>query len=108
MTTSKTENYATFMDRLRAHGDWRVLCVKVADRIDNVRSLNATPTRFAVKQIAETTDVYMPLADLMVARAEDTLNPSAIRTAKELRSILHKSLMMASMYERARQNIDVL
>jgi len=86
---------AGFIDRLKAHGDWRVLCVKVADRIDNVRSLSASSAQFTAKQIAETTDVYVPLAELMVERAKETMNPSAERTANELRRILHKTLTAA-------------
>jgi len=57
-----------FMKRLEMHGDWIVLAVKVADRIDNLRTLGNDPT-FRAKQIAETTEKYPKIVYLMVARA---------------------------------------
>jgi (p)ppGpp synthase/HD superfamily hydrolase len=60
---------AGFRARLEAHGDWHVLAVKVADRIDNNRHMTLSSPEFRAKQVAETKDMYYPLADLLVDRA---------------------------------------
>jgi guanosine-3',5'-bis(diphosphate) 3'-pyrophosphohydrolase len=61
---------AGFLKRLRRHGTWRELAVKVADRIDNLRSLGNSTPEFRAKQIQETLAHYPDLVERMEASAD--------------------------------------
>lgn len=50
-----------FLDRLRNYGDFETICVKIADRIDNCRSLKYCAPEFQEKQINETLEHYLTL-----------------------------------------------
>ena len=87
-----------FMRRLELHGDWIVLAVKVADRIDNLRTLG-NKRAFRQKQILETTAKYPHLANLMVLRApEGAERDACIR----LRDIFVQTLAEAAAYKPTR------
>lgn len=58
---SKVPEKKGFVERLWRHGDWKVICVKLCDRDDNMRSLEAGDEAFRLKQVIETRDVYVPL-----------------------------------------------
>jgi (p)ppGpp synthase/HD superfamily hydrolase len=58
-----------FLDRLRRDGDWKVLAVKVCDRLDNLRSLENSKRTFIEKQLDETEAEYFGLAQQMVEKA---------------------------------------
>lgn len=61
-----------FLDRLRHYGDGIVLAVKIADRIDNLRTLDGCTPEFIAAQVAETTEHYITLANLGVERGDHT------------------------------------
>lgn len=50
-----------YLQRLEASTDFRSYFVKLADRIDNVRSLGAASLAFQEKQLKETVEHYLPL-----------------------------------------------
>lgn len=77
-----------FRQRLEMHGDWKVLAVKVADRIDNLRTLGGAAPEFKAKQIRESLDMYTSLSNLMVQRA----TPESITPCEELRRIFLRTL----------------
>ncbi|MFH1098845.1 MAG: HD domain-containing protein [Candidatus Uhrbacteria bacterium] len=52
-----------FLQRLRDYGTWPILVVKLADRLDNLRSLSSTSIAFQLKQLRETERKYFALAD---------------------------------------------
>ena len=58
-----------YLERLRAHGDWKTLLIKLCDRHDNMSSLSAAPADFQRKQTVETRDTYLPLFDHLLAIA---------------------------------------
>ncbi len=76
-----------FEKRLILHGTWRVLMVKIADRIHNLRTLG-TNQAFKDKTIKETSEMYLPLTMLMV-----NLTPEEWRKqAKILQNLLLEEL----------------
>lgn len=56
-----------FERRLHLHASWRELIVKLADRIDNMRTMGNDPA-FRTKTLRETDAMYLPLTDLMMVR----------------------------------------
>lgn len=55
-----------YLERLIAYADWRVLAIKACDRLDNLRTLEASPVEFQKKQVFETEEKYFKVFDLMV------------------------------------------
>lgn len=78
-----------FRDRLVRFGDWKVLAVKIADRIDNLRSLGNSTAEFREKQCKETATMYLPLADLAIQRAPDEYKENVRELAVMLNVTLH-------------------
>lgn len=60
-----------YVERLRRHPDWRVLAIKMADRLDNLRSLypGQVSDIFRARQLTETCDLYLPLFQALPDRA---------------------------------------
>lgn len=73
---------AGFRQRLEVHGDYKVLAVKVADRTDNLRTLGECSREFWAKQVAESIEMYVPLADLMVERGIGTGHLASLKTLR--------------------------
>ena len=80
-----------FEKRLQLHADWITLAVKVADRIDNLRSLGPDQA-FRQKQCDETRYMYLPLADLMIQRSAGS---DCMEKVEQLRRLLIVSLQNA-------------
>lgn len=78
-----------FRDRLVRFGDWKVLAVKIADRIDNLRSLGNSSAEFRRKQCNETAVMYLPLTDLAIQRAPDEYKENVRELAALLNVTLH-------------------
>lgn len=55
-----------YLSRMRKHGSVRVLIVKLCDRLHNLRTLHNCSRRKQLKQIRETREKYVPLADLLI------------------------------------------
>ncbi|MEK7546229.1 MAG: HD domain-containing protein [Patescibacteria group bacterium] len=58
---SKVPEKNGYVERLRRHGDWKTIGIKLCDRDDNMSSLDAGSEEFQRKQTIETRDVYLPL-----------------------------------------------
>lgn len=78
---------AGFRRRLETYGDWHVLSVKGADRLDNIRHTVESSPEFRAKQVAETRDMYYPLMDLLMERVEGEAK-EVVAGCKTLRDLL--------------------
>ena len=61
-----------YIERLREHGSWEVLLIKLCDRLHNLRSLGACKITKQKKQVIETRTHYLPLAELLIERLPPT------------------------------------
>lgn len=82
-----------FMERLVAHGTWREFAVKIADRIDNLRSLGNSTPEFRAKQVAETRELYLPMCELLRSASVGTGHEQAL---SRLISLLQRTLVEVS------------
>ena len=73
-----------FVDRLHEHADYKTLMVKVADRIDNLRSIKGSSATFIEKQVKETRAEYFDLAAAMVERTPEAYRDRAQRIERLL------------------------
>ena len=64
--------------------DWRVLAVKMADRLHNLRTLKFVAAEKKQWKLTETRTDYLPLADRMVEIAPDDMKPIVIRLREEV------------------------
>lgn len=91
---------------LAAASDWRVIFIKIADRLHNMRTLGAISSRTKRKLIAqETLEIYAPIASRIgIKTIEDELKNLAFRHIHPQR---HRVLTKAvkSMTSQARQEI---
>ena len=90
---SKAENFRKLI--LATSKDIRVLLVKIADRLHNMRTIDAIPKEEKRKRIAqETMEIYAPLADRMgMHRIRDELEDLSFRILNdEARSLIKKKL----------------
>lgn len=76
-----------FRDRLIKLGTWRALAVKVADRIDNLRTLG-TDSDFIQKTLKETREMYIPLSCIMELKAPPEFKKEISRLKELLRNTL--------------------
>ncbi|KAJ1623787.1 hypothetical protein T492DRAFT_1052182 [Pavlovales sp. CCMP2436] len=61
--------------------DWRIIVVKLADRLHNMRTIGAMPIEKQVRVAAETLDVFVPLArTLGIKPLEDELRQLSLKT----------------------------
>lgn len=74
-----------FLDRLRGHGTWRELAVKVADRVDNLERLDNSTKEFRMKQFIETEKHYFGLCELLMNKAPEEFKPGCEVLSKMLR-----------------------
>lgn len=76
-----------FFKRLCLHGTWRVLMVKIADRVYNLRTVGTDPL-FMKKQYDETTKEFVHLSGLLIK-----LTPSEYKdSAEQLRDLLNNEV----------------
>jgi len=57
-----------YHERLRELGSWQVLLVKLCDRLHNLRTLGHCDPSKQKRQIEETRNYYLPLADMLFER----------------------------------------
>ena len=78
-----------YLDRLWAFGDWRVLLIKAADRLDNLRSLrpDQVSAAFRARQLEETRAKYLPLFEHLLEIVPMAVRPGALRIVAEIRAL---------------------
>lgn len=57
-----------YLERISSHGSWRVLLVKLCDRLHNLRTLDGCESSKKEKQITETIQHYLPLCDILITK----------------------------------------
>lgn len=82
-----------FFKRLALHGTWRVLFVKYADRIYNMRTLGDNK-EFVRKQLDETTKEFVHLHQLLRKLTPPEHDKCAIRLIALLEEEIHKAQVM--------------
>jgi len=65
LTKDPTEKKELYLARLRSYATWRVLLVKLCDRVHNLRTLDGCSEEKQRKQILETEKEYIPLINLL-------------------------------------------
>ena len=78
-----------FLERLMQFGTWRVLLIKGADRLDNLRTLGPDEA-FQRKQIEETRSKYYPILDRMVELAPKEHKKGAKYLRSEIKKIVNR------------------
>ena len=76
---------AGYLERLRMHGDWKTLLVKLCDRHDNMSSLSVAPADFQRKQTIETRDVHLPLFEHLLAISPPQYRPAIDQIVEKVR-----------------------
>lgn len=78
-----------YLERFRAHGDWRSYVVKACDRLDNLRSLSQATPEFRLKQVTETEAKYLALFDHMVVLTP----PDYVARVQNLKLLIEEELL---------------
>lgn len=68
-----------YVDKLVEEASWKVLVVKLADRLQNLRSLENCTLEKQLSQIEETKDKYLPLADVLISRMPGRYKERGVR-----------------------------
>jgi len=76
-----------YLKRLLEADDWRLWLIKLCDRLHNSRTLKSCTTEKQKRKIKETIDFYLPLCDLLIARAPKKWRKNAEHIRKELSAI---------------------
>jgi GTP diphosphokinase / guanosine-3',5'-bis(diphosphate) 3'-diphosphatase len=66
--------------------DWRVLLVKLADRVHNLRTLSACTPEQQAKKLAETRELYLPRLEFIEKRVPRRYRPVAHQLCEEIRT----------------------
>jgi (p)ppGpp synthase/HD superfamily hydrolase len=77
-----------YVERLQSCGIWQVLIAKLADNLDNMRSLHAGTPEFQLKQAGETRMKYLPLFAELPNLAPTQYRPGIERALIELETIV--------------------
>ncbi len=90
-----------YHERLTNCGSWRVLCLKMADRLDNLRSLMVpgTTLEFQKRQIAETKEKYFPLFDQLLTMAPENYLANIRVVRDEIRRLVERYTVMIELKE---------
>lgn len=81
-----------YMDRLFNCKNWKVLALKICDRLDNVRSLMVPGTTidFQKRQIAETKEKYFPLMEELLTITPKEYNNNVLVVRDEIRRLIER------------------
>lgn len=90
-----------YHDRLANCNDWRVLAVKICDRLDNLRSLMVpgTSIEFQKKQIKETKEIYFPLFDKLVDMVDISYKHNIKYIRDEVRRLVERYSTIIELQE---------
>ena len=61
LLTKTKKNKPVYVKRISESGNWRVMYVKLIDRLHNMRTLDGTPSDFQKKQAQETKEFFLDL-----------------------------------------------
>lgn len=100
LTKTPDDNYH---DRLNNCSDWRVLCIKACDRLDNLRSLMVpgTSVEFQKKQIKETEQYYFPLFDKLLLMTPPAYQSNVSFARDEIRRLIERYKTIIELKEQA-------
>lgn len=81
-----------YLDRLNACNNWKVLALKMCDRLDNLRSLmvEGTCREFQKKQIKETKSLYFPIFDKLLTICPHYLINNIMPIRDEVRRLIER------------------
>jgi GTP pyrophosphokinase len=79
-----------YHDRLLNCNNWKALAVKACDRLDNLRSLEATDIEFQRKQIKETKEHYLDIFSKLINIAPDQYFINVSYAHREIKEIVNK------------------
>ncbi|HUD20631.1 MAG TPA: HD domain-containing protein [Candidatus Saccharimonadales bacterium] len=68
LMTKEKGSPTNYVDQLAKHGSWKVLTVKLCDRLHNLRTLDTCTLEKRYSQIAETVNEYLPLIPILLSR----------------------------------------
>ena len=74
-------------DRLKTYGTWQTKVVKLADRLHNLRTLDACEPAKRVRKRAETREYYLPMATGLVTQVPRDHLESIVKMNVELDSL---------------------
>jgi GTP pyrophosphokinase len=81
------DTHLEYIDRLRTYGSWQTKVVKMADRLHNLRTLDACEAAKRVRKRAETREHYLPIATGLVTQVPREHVDSIVRLNIELDSL---------------------
>ncbi len=81
-----------YHERLSNCNDWKVLTLKMCDRLDNLRSLihPETTIEFQKRQIKETVEIYYPLFDFILDLCPKNHFKTILSIRDEIRRLIEK------------------
>ncbi len=90
LTKHDGDSTAEYLSRMKRSGRWRVMVVKLADRLQNLRSLNACKPSKRARTIQETIELYGPLAEHLTDIAPRKYRPLALSIQRLLEDELEQ------------------
>jgi GTP diphosphokinase / guanosine-3',5'-bis(diphosphate) 3'-diphosphatase len=87
LSKQKNDAHLEYIDRLRTYGSWQTMVVKMADRLHNLRTLDACEPAKRARKRAETREHYLPIATSLVTQVPREHVESIVKLNIELDSL---------------------
>lgn len=87
LTKKPGEGHGPYLARLLACPDWRVWLLKLADRLQNLRSLGACEPDKQQRKLAETREAYLPLFAAIETGVPAEAHSAALHLMREIRRL---------------------